>query len=45
MNKLKIARVILMILSTGVSVGSMILSGKELDVKIDESVVKHLENK
>lgn len=45
MNGLKIARLVLQGLTLLVSVGSAVVSGKELSVKVAEEVAKQLENK
>lgn len=45
MNGLKIARLVLQGLTLLVSVGSVVVSGKELSVKVAEEVAKQLADK
>lgn len=45
MNGLKVARLVLQGLTLLISVGSAVVSGKELSVKVAAEVAKQLENK
>lgn len=45
MDALKIARVVIQVVSLGTAVASAILSGKELSAKVAAEVAKQLENK
>lgn len=45
MNGLKVARLVLQLVTLGVSVASTIIAGKELNVKVAEEVAKQLADK